>query len=114
MVEGSRIFYSQWPRYSLFLSRSSIKVKQRPLYLGIAIAPGDPELVNWLNNFLTLLRGSGRLDMLGDKWFRDPGWTDRSYCNPYCFPARRTLICSSRALPRGESGIRVKKRSMSA
>lgn len=45
--------------------------------LGIAIPPGDPELVNWLDNLLTLLRGSGRLDRLGDKWFRDPTWMKR-------------------------------------
>lgn len=42
--------------------------------LGIAIPQGDPELANWLTNYLTILRGSGTLDRLGDRWFRDPGW----------------------------------------
>jgi len=45
--------------------------------LGIAIAPGDPELANWLSNFLTLLKGTGRLDIMGDYWFRDPSWLKR-------------------------------------
>jgi len=45
--------------------------------LGIAIAPGDPQLANWLGNFLTLLKGTGRLDSMGDYWFRDPSWLKR-------------------------------------
>lgn len=45
--------------------------------LGMAIAPGDPELANWLNNFLTVLKGRGRLDNMGDYWFRDPSWLKR-------------------------------------
>ena len=35
--------------------------------LGIAIAPGDTELANWLGSFLALLKGAaGRLDSRGD------------------------------------------------
>jgi|Deesub1362A_J573_1020465.scaffolds.fasta_scaffold01195_2 polar amino acid transport system substrate-binding protein len=42
--------------------------------LGIAIAQGDPDLANWLANFLTLLRGTGILDRMGERWFRDASW----------------------------------------
>ncbi len=42
--------------------------------LGIAIPQGDPDLANWLGNFLTLLRGTGILDRMGNRWFRDAGW----------------------------------------
>lgn len=38
---------------------------------GMAIAPGDPHLENWLVNFLMLMRGTGRLDALGQRWFKD-------------------------------------------
>ncbi len=42
--------------------------------LGIAMAQGDPDLANWLANFLTLLRGTGLLDRMGERWFRDASW----------------------------------------
>ena len=45
--------------------------------LGIAIAQGDPDLANWLHNELFLLRGSGTLDRLGEKWFHDPTWIEK-------------------------------------
>ena len=45
--------------------------------LGIAIAQGDPDLANWLHNQLFLLRGSGTLDRLGEKWFHDPTWIEK-------------------------------------
>ena len=45
--------------------------------LGMAIAPGDPELANWLDNFLMVLKGRGVLDNMGDYWFRDPSWLNR-------------------------------------
>ena len=41
---------------------------------GVAIAPGDQLFENLLNNFLTILRGSGQLQMLDQKWFKNAGW----------------------------------------
>lgn len=44
--------------------------------LGIAIPPNDPLMVNWMENFLNGLRGSGRLANLKEKWFEDASWVD--------------------------------------
>ncbi|MFH1035548.1 MAG: transporter substrate-binding domain-containing protein [Pseudomonadota bacterium] len=41
--------------------------------LGIALTD-DALLANWLDNFLMMLRGTGRLEMLGQRWFKDAGW----------------------------------------
>ena len=42
--------------------------------IGIAIQKGDPLLVNWLENFLNTLSGSGELKELRDKWFENSSW----------------------------------------
>ncbi|MFH1061154.1 MAG: transporter substrate-binding domain-containing protein [Pseudomonadota bacterium] len=42
--------------------------------LGIVMAQGDPDLVNFLANLLTQLKGNGELDRIGQKWFQDPAW----------------------------------------
>jgi polar amino acid transport system substrate-binding protein len=39
--------------------------------LGWAIRKGDPDFMNWLNNFLRQVRGDGRWDQLKKKWFVD-------------------------------------------
>jgi len=39
--------------------------------LGWAIRKGDPDFLNWLNNFLAQVRGDGRWDQLKQKWFVD-------------------------------------------
>jgi len=39
--------------------------------LAWAIRKGDPDFLNWLNNFLAQLRGDGRWEELKDKWFVD-------------------------------------------
>ncbi len=44
--------------------------------MGVAMPPNDPLLVNWMENFLNGLRGSGRLDALQAKWFEDATWVD--------------------------------------
>jgi polar amino acid transport system substrate-binding protein len=51
-------------------------VGQAPLTfepLGIAV-PEDPLLINWLENFLTILEGTGHLKLLGQRWFDDGSW----------------------------------------
>jgi polar amino acid transport system substrate-binding protein len=42
--------------------------------LCIAVPPGDPLLVNWLENFLKGLKGSGELAARVDFWLKDPSW----------------------------------------
>jgi polar amino acid transport system substrate-binding protein len=42
--------------------------------LGIAIPANDPLLINWLENVLLTLEGSGALEMLTEKWFNDASW----------------------------------------
>lgn len=42
--------------------------------LGIAVSNNDPHLVNWLKNFLSILKGSGELERLQRRWFEDGSW----------------------------------------
>jgi len=42
--------------------------------LGVAVPAGDPLLVNWLENFLASVKGSGNLDELKLKWFATGSW----------------------------------------
>jgi polar amino acid transport system substrate-binding protein len=41
---------------------------------GIAIPAGDPHLINWLENFLNNLEGSGQLEELTEHWFGSNFW----------------------------------------
>jgi polar amino acid transport system substrate-binding protein len=45
--------------------------------LGIALPGNDPLLVNWMQNTLNNLEGSGRLDELKLKWFAEGSWLDQ-------------------------------------
>jgi len=42
--------------------------------LGIALPANDPLLVNWVENFLKLLQGTGGLANLEERWFKDGSW----------------------------------------
>ena len=42
--------------------------------IGIAIAGNDPHLTNWLENFLMLLKGTGGLKDMTDRWVNDTSW----------------------------------------
>ena len=42
--------------------------------LGIAMPANDPHLINWVENFLNNLEGSGNLEALRDQWFGDTSW----------------------------------------
>jgi polar amino acid transport system substrate-binding protein len=42
--------------------------------LGIAIPPGDAQMINWLSNFLNTMRQSDELIQLKDKWIENPSW----------------------------------------
>jgi polar amino acid transport system substrate-binding protein len=42
--------------------------------LGIALPANDPHLINWLENFLETLDGSGELERLKNEWFKGGPW----------------------------------------
>lgn len=42
--------------------------------LGIALPPGDAQMINWVSNFLDTLRQSDTLIALKVKWIEDPSW----------------------------------------
>lgn len=44
---------------------------------GIAMPPNDPHFINWVENFLGILEGSGKLEYLESKWFDSADWIDR-------------------------------------
>jgi len=45
--------------------------------LGIAVPLNDPHLVNWTENFLKSLKGSGALKELKKRWFENPSWLNK-------------------------------------
>jgi ABC-type amino acid transport substrate-binding protein len=45
--------------------------------IGIAVPRGDPQLVNWLQNFLSGIEKAGYMRDLGQKWFAKPTWIDQ-------------------------------------
>jgi polar amino acid transport system substrate-binding protein len=42
--------------------------------IGIAIAPGDPLLINLVQNYMQALEGTGSLKQLQEKWFKSGAW----------------------------------------
>ena len=42
--------------------------------LGIALRKGDPDFLNWIDNFLTQMRGDGMYEKIYDKWFKSDSW----------------------------------------
>jgi len=42
--------------------------------IGVAMPDGDPLLVNWVQNFLVTLDGSGDLKKMTGQWFGDASW----------------------------------------
>lgn len=45
--------------------------------IGIAVPAGDPLLINWLENFLSTLEGSGRFELLKKRWFARGDWLNK-------------------------------------
>jgi polar amino acid transport system substrate-binding protein len=45
--------------------------------IGIAVPKGDPQLVNWLDNFLNSLEKAGYMKDLAAKWFDKPTWVNQ-------------------------------------
>jgi polar amino acid transport system substrate-binding protein len=44
--------------------------------LGVALPANDPLLVNWVENFLNICQGTGRLDEMKEVWFEDASWVE--------------------------------------
>lgn len=42
--------------------------------LGFGIKPGDPDFLNWLNNFLRQIKADGRYDRIYTKWIKGTEW----------------------------------------
>lgn len=42
--------------------------------LAWAITKGDPDFLNWLNNFLRQIKNDGRYDQVYDKWIKSTDW----------------------------------------
>jgi len=42
--------------------------------LAWAVKKGDPDFMNWLNNFLKQIKNDGRYDRIYNKWIRSTGW----------------------------------------
>ena len=42
--------------------------------LAWAIRKGDPDFMNWLNNFLNQVKNDGRYDRIYNKWIKSTGW----------------------------------------
>jgi len=45
--------------------------------LGWAIRKGDPDFLNWLNNFLYQVKNDGTYDEIYAKWFKDSSWQQK-------------------------------------
>jgi len=43
--------------------------------LAFGVRKGDPDFLNWLNNFLQQLKNDGRYDKIYDKWLKNTDWT---------------------------------------
>jgi polar amino acid transport system substrate-binding protein len=42
--------------------------------LAWAVKKGDPDFMNWLNNFLKQIKNDGRYDRIYNKWIKSTGW----------------------------------------
>jgi polar amino acid transport system substrate-binding protein len=42
--------------------------------LAWAVRKGDPDFLNWLNNFLAQVKNDGRYDRIYQKWIKSSGW----------------------------------------
>jgi len=69
------------PMTSIFFSQkgkaAGLKFLNKPFTyepVGWAIKKGDPDFLNWLNNFLRQIKNDGRYDRIYNKWFSSDKW----------------------------------------
>ncbi len=74
-------FVYDLPFVELFMTQrgesGSIFVLNKPFTyepLAWAINKGDPDFLNWLNNFMKQVRNDGTYDAIYDKWIRNDAW----------------------------------------
>ena len=44
---------------------------------GIAMPANDHHFINWVENFIEILKGSGKFKQLEKKWFKSSNWIDK-------------------------------------
>ncbi|OLQ81398.1 amino acid ABC transporter substrate-binding protein [Photobacterium proteolyticum] len=72
-------FIYDMPFNAIYASQNAGKVVhlEKPFTfepLGWAIAQGDMDMLNFLNNFLRQIKGDGSYDRIYDKWFKNDKW----------------------------------------
>lgn len=45
--------------------------------IAFAVQKGDPDFLNWLNNFLRQIKKDGRFDKIYQNWFKNTSWLSR-------------------------------------
>ncbi|WP_020649729.1 transporter substrate-binding domain-containing protein [Solimonas variicoloris] len=63
------VFYARYPNDVGILRET---FTQEPI--GWAVRKGDPDFLNWLNNFLRVIKADGSYDALYQKWFEGTAW----------------------------------------
>ena len=58
------------------LGQGLISLKEPLTYepIGVALPPNDPLLANWMRNLIGRLQGSGELELLTARWFKETDW----------------------------------------
>ncbi len=74
-------FVYDLPYMELFMTQrgesGSIFLLEKPFTyepLAMAINKGDPDFLNWLNNFMRQIKNDGTYDAIYDKWIRSDEW----------------------------------------
>jgi polar amino acid transport system substrate-binding protein len=62
-------YYADYPDHLVFLSEP---FTYEPL--GMAIRKGDPDFINWIDNFIAQIKGDGRFDAMYNYWFNSNEW----------------------------------------
>jgi len=60
----------RWPDAGLVAAQNPLTVEP----IGIAVPPGDPLLLNLVENYLGAIKSAGALEKLNEKWFKSGAW----------------------------------------
>lgn len=60
----------RWPDAGLVAAQNPLTIEP----IGIAVPPGDPLLLNLVQNYLNAIKGTGALEKLNEKWFKSGAW----------------------------------------
>jgi ABC-type amino acid transport substrate-binding protein len=72
VADGSIIMLSmlRWPDAGLVAASKPLTIEP----IGIAVPPGDPLLLNLIENYLGAIKAAGALEKLNEKWFKSGAW----------------------------------------